>query len=312
VTNDFKAGLPAAKMLFNIVIVTAVYATGAALLIQAGDAFAPWILSLAAGKDANMDNLITQGAITTVGIGPALLALIIGFLGSLANVLLMIVRGVMVTIIMAFLPVLASASGTEMGNQAFKKAQAYLLSFILFKPVAAVIYALGFLLLKDQNPAGRSLGDYGQAIYQIGVGTLTLLMACALLPTMVKFIVPVAGQGVSGMFSGAGLATAVVAVGAPVVALGATAGGAALAGGTAASSALGASSTASGGAAAQAASAAASVPPAATPPVQASEPGQASGTRSDHVASTVHEVNQVVTEAVRRADELSADAGTAL
>lgn len=234
ITNEFRAGVPAIKMVFNVIVVTAVYATGAALLIQAGDAFAPWLLNLAAGKDANMNGLITAGAITTVGVGPALLALIIAFIGSLANVLLMLVRGVMITIIMAFLPVLAASSGTEMGNQAFKKAQAYLLAFILFKPIAAVIYALGILLLKDQAPNGTSLDAYGQAIYQIGVGVLTLLMACALLPTLIKFIVPVAAQGVSGMFSGAGLAAGAVAAGAAVVTLGATAGAAApaLAGGS--------------------------------------------------------------------------------
>lgn len=246
-SNSFRDGMPAVKMIVNLVVVTGVYATATTALILAGDAFAPWIIARATGaQDLDLTQLLTTQAIMTAGVGPGVLLGIVALLGSLANVILMILRGVLVTLVFAFLPALAASSATETGNQAFKKAQAYLLALILFKPVAAVIYALGLLLIRTP-PSFTTTDEAGQALFHVSVGVMTLLIAGLALPAIIKFVAPVAAGGVSSAFSGAGVAAGAVAAGAAVVSLGAGAavGGGAMAGKVASTAAPAAANAAS-------------------------------------------------------------------
>ena len=239
-TQQFSTGMTAVKMIINLIIVTAVYATAFTALITASDAFAPWIVEKATGQGLDLAGMLNVELIMTAGIGPGLLMGILAFLGSLANVIFMLLRAVMIAILFAFLPTLAAASASETGNQAFKKAQGYLLAFVLFKPIAGVIYALGFLTITNP-PTFTNLDDAGKSLFSTAVGVMTLLIASLALPALIKFIVPVAANGTSGAFSGAGMVAAGVAAGGAVVSLGAAAatgggsaaasGGAAVAGG---------------------------------------------------------------------------------
>ncbi|WP_055801406.1 hypothetical protein [Frigoribacterium sp. Leaf263] len=263
-TQQFSTGMMAVKMIINLIIVTAVYATAFKALIAASDAFAPWIVEKATGQDLNLAGMLNVELIMSAGIGPGLLMGVLAFLGSLANVIFMLLRAVMIAILFAFLPTLAAASASETGNQAFKKAQGYLLAFVLFKPIAGVIYALGFLTITDP-PTLSGLDDVGTALFSTSVGVMTLLIASLALPALIKFIVPVAANGTSGAFSGAGMVAAGVAAGGAVVSLRAAAatggasaaaggGSAALTGGKAAAAAGGQSAASSGGQAAAASS----------------------------------------------------------
>lgn len=245
-SNSFRDGIPAVKMIVNLIVVTGVYAAATTALILAGDSFAPWIIERATGtQDLDLTQLLTTQAIMTAGVGPGVLLGIVALLGSLMNVILMILRGVLVTLVFAFLPALAAASATEAGNQAFKKAQGYLLALILFKPVAAVIYALGLLLIRTP-PSFTTTDELGASLYHVSVGVMTLLIAGLALPAIIKFIAPVAAGGVSSAFSGAGLVAGGVAAGAAVVSLGA---GAAAGGAIAAKGAATTASTAGNAAA---------------------------------------------------------------
>ena len=263
-TQQFSTGMTAVKMIINLIIVTAVYATAFTALIAASDAFAPWIVEKATGQDLDLAGMLNVELIMSAGIVPGLLMGVLAFLGSLANVIFMLLRAVMIAILFAFLPTLAAASASETGNQAFKKAQGYLLAFVLFKPIAGVIYALGFLTITNP-PTFRGLDEAGAALFSTAVGVMTLLIASLALPALIKFIVPVAANGTSGAFSGAGMVAAGVAAGGAVVSLGAAAatggasaaaggGSAALTGGNAAAAAGGQSAASSGGQAAAASS----------------------------------------------------------
>jgi type IV secretion system protein TrbL len=255
-TQQFSTGMTAVKMIINLIIVTAVYATAFTALITASDAFAPWIVEKATGQDLDLAGMLNVDLIMTAGIGPGLLMGILAFLGSLANVIFMLLRAVMIAILFAFLPTLAAASASETGNQAFKKAQGYLLAFVLFKPIAGVIYALGFLTITNP-PTFTNLDDAGKSLFSTAVGVMTLLIASLALPALIKFIVPVAANGTSGAFSGAGMVAAGVAAGGAVVSLGAaaaTGGASAAAGGAAAAAGGGGAAAAGGGGAATAAS----------------------------------------------------------
>jgi len=244
ISGDFKGGAPGIKMIVNLILVTGVYTTIVALMLKAGDAFAPWIIEKATGQEMDITAILSVAAIQMTGVGPAFLLVILAFLGSIANALFMLVRGAMISLLVVFLPILAASSASESGQQAWKKANGYLIAFLLFKPVAAVILAVG--LLQVRNPADvLGLDDVGQAIYSVAVGIMTLIMVALALPALVKFIVPVAANGTSMAFSGGAAAAAGVAGGAAVVSLGAAAatGGASVAGGAVASGGAGAASS---------------------------------------------------------------------
>ncbi|QUC01998.1 MULTISPECIES: hypothetical protein [Cellulosimicrobium] len=236
VTHEFRSGAGAVRMIANLIVVSAVLATGFTSLMAAGDAFAPWIVEQVTDDPMSLQGILSVDLFLVTGIGPGLILALLAFLASLANVAFMIVRGALVLVLFAFLPTLAAASGSESGAQAFRKAMSWLLAFILFKPVAGGIYALGILMLKDP-PQIAGLDPNANAIYVTSLAIVILLAAALALPALIKFIAPVAAGGSSGAFSGAAAAAGVVATGAAVVAIGAT-------GGAAAPAAAGAGTTA--------------------------------------------------------------------
>ena len=67
--------------------------------------------------------------------------------------MLMFVRGGMLVLLVGTLPLIAAFSNTEMGLQWFRKATAWLIAFALYKPAAAIVYAVAFKL---GRPAGRA------------------------------------------------------------------------------------------------------------------------------------------------------------
>lgn len=300
-SGDFKGGAPGVKMIVNLIMVTGFYTTAVAVLLKAGDLFAPWIINKATGKDLSMEGLLSVAMFVTPGVGPGLLLVILAFLGAIANVLFMLVRGVMITLLVAFLPILAAGSASETGQQAWNKANGYLIAFLLFKPVAAVILALGLLQITNPTPV-TGLDSAGQSLYQVSLGIMTLFMVALALPALVKFVVPVAANGSSMAFSGGAVAAAGVAAGAAVVTLGAGAatGGAAAGasgmsgatGATGASGAGGAATTGTGAAAStnsagKSGTAAAGTAPAAAPPTGgAPTPGGGAGAGTGTGTST--------------------------
>lgn len=235
-THEFRSGAGAVRMIVNLIVVSAVLATGFTSLMAAGDAFAPWVVERVTGEPMSLQGFMSVDLLLAAGVGPALILALLAFLASLANVAFMLVRGALVLVLFAFLPTLAAASGSESGAQAFRKAMGWLLAFILFKPVAGGIYALGILMLR-QPPQITGLDPAANSIYVTSLAIVILLAAALALPALIKFVAPVAAGGSSGAFSGAGAAAGVVATGAAVVAIGAT-------GGAAAPAAAGAGTTA--------------------------------------------------------------------
>ncbi len=235
-THEFRSGAGAVRMIVNLIVVSAALTTGFTALMAAGDAFAPWIVERVTGEPMSLQGFLTRDLFLATGVGPGLILALLAFLASLANVAFMIVRSALVLVLFAFLPTLAAASGSESGAQAFRKAIGWLLAFILFKPVAGGIYALGILMLR-QPPQISGLDPAANSIYVASLAIVVLLAAALALPALIKFVAPVAAGGSSGAFSGAAATAGLVATGAAVVAIGAT-------GGAAAPAAAGAGTTA--------------------------------------------------------------------
>ena len=126
---------------------------------------------------------------------------ILAFIGSVVQIMLMLVRGGMLVLLVGTLPLIAAFSNTEMGLQWFRKASAWLLAFALYKPAAAIIYAVAFDLAGQQG--ALSLLD----------GVMMLLLAILALPALMRFLVPATsalagGGGTGAMLVGAAGAAA--------------------------------------------------------------------------------------------------------
>jgi len=230
----------------NLILATTAYATGISLLLTASDEFSKWIVERSTDGNVDLTQMLSTGTALLASPGTAFLLFILLLLGAVINLLFMYFRDVMFLLLSTFIVALAAASGSEQGRQAWRKANGWLIALLLFKPVAAGIYSLGFRMLVEGRAEGEEV-SITEAMHSTLIALLILLLAALALPALVKFIVPAAGVGAGAFSGGAALGAGVtLAAGAAVVA--GTGGAAAAAGG--AGAAMGVGAGASGAAAA--------------------------------------------------------------
>ena len=202
------------RFLATYTLVSAGAATAASVVIGGADQMAAWFINQAdAGSSfsthlAQLLGITGQAGGFTTGLAAtattAVIAIVLGllaFLGSVIQIMLMLVRGGMLVLLVGTLPLIAAFSNTEMGHQWFRKATAWLLAFALYKPAAAIIYAVAFKLGGQQG--ALALLD----------GVMMLILAILALPALLRFLVPAtsalaAGGGTGVMLAGAAGAAA--------------------------------------------------------------------------------------------------------
>ena len=250
-----------ATPIVNMILAATAYGAGIGLLLTASDEFSKWIVERSTGGDVDLTQMLTSSAVLVSSLGTAFLLFILLLLGAIMNLLFMYFRDVMFLILSAFIVVLAAASGSEQGRQAWRKANGWLIALLLYKPVAAGIYSLGFrILVSGSAPEGEE-ATVPEAMHSTLIALLILLLAALALPALIKFIVPAAGVGAGAFSGGAALGAGVtIAAGAAVLAgaggtataasgAGAAMGGGAgaVGGGSGAAAAAGGGTTAGGG-----------------------------------------------------------------
>lgn len=220
-SQDVKQGMITSfSPIVALIVVTGVYMAAIPMLLESGDAFGGWLLERSVGQDADISILAaTLGTPAMMNsLGMVLLMALLMLLGSIVNFVFMIFRDVMLLILVAFIPVIAAATGSQTGKQAFTKANGWLIALLLFKPVAAGIYALG-LRLFAMDAETETLGEEANEMAMAMIGLLILCLAGLALPALIKFIVPAAATGAAAFSGGAALgAAASVAGGAAVLA----------------------------------------------------------------------------------------------
>jgi len=254
-TGRSEHGSEAVKMLVRLIAVTAAGAGIVDILIKAGDVFSPWIISSATGApfEQTAPSLLTNEGLLAMTPLLTIIVAIFALFGAGAMVIFMILRGALLIILIAVWPLSASLTSTEQGVQWYKKINAYLIAFVLLRPVASIIYAAGFLLIHDAHDFQTT--DPGVSALMASLTGMAILAVAGLsLPALLRFVAPATAAG-SGAMTGAAVMGAAVAVGAAAVTMGAgaAAGGAgAGAGGASGGGASGAASASSGGAGASA------------------------------------------------------------
>lgn len=206
------------RLLFNIIASTTVVLGMTIMLVEFSDRASPWLMMKIAGMgESEYAGLAKDEAFAKrlIGIDPgggtqalgnlaliAILMLVLTTIGVLMQWIFLIVRSPILIIMVAFVPIFAAASGTRQGQERLRKSLMFLLAFILYKPVVAVIYGVGLRLMKAEDQTS-------DPIFQFLWGSMIILMAAVALPAMVNLFVREAGEGSSSAFSGAaGLAAA--------------------------------------------------------------------------------------------------------
>jgi len=199
-----RSSRPAGEAFKGLMILVLVSGAGVAAvnaLVLFSDSYSTWILERS--TDGQLGERMAKLALisTTVpGLGPGLLLIValLGILASIAQIGLMLVRVGVVTIFAGLLPLAAAGTGTQTGMEWFKRIVAWLLAFILYKPVAATVYASAFLLIGDGKDATSVLS-----------GFFMLILSIIALPAMLRLITPMVGAAVAaGAGAGGGMAAA--------------------------------------------------------------------------------------------------------
>ena len=236
-----------ATPIVNLILAATAYAVGIGVLLTASDEFSKWIVQRSTGGEVDLTQMLPTVSALIASPGTAFLLYILLLLGSIINLLFMYFRDVMFLILSVFIVVLAAASGSEQGRQAWRKANGWLVALLLFKPVAAGIYSLGLRILAPTGTPEGQEPSVPEAMHATLIALLIMLLAALALPALIKFIVPAAGVGAGAFSGGAALGAGVtLAAGAAVLAGTGGAGAAAAAAGKgAATTTQGASTSAS-------------------------------------------------------------------
>lgn len=208
-------------------IIKMVVVSGAAfkvidLMIDASDAFSKWVIETAIGAADGkfVTKLLNVASIQPNGIGWALIALgcLVGIAANLIQFAMMECREAILPLVAGIIPLAASAALTDWGQQWLRKTTSWVISFIMMKPAAAIIYAVAIKMVSGANldpaqrykqqanqligvagrvlPGGVSVGeDMGMFIR----GLIMMVLAAVALPALIRLITPAAeAMGVGG------------------------------------------------------------------------------------------------------------------
>ena len=212
------------RSLITLAVAAALSIGVAQALIEFGDQFSACLVTTAlhddgSGWTCNFDNMAANGkafgdsmaallgfsaAAGPIGIGLMITIGILTIIAGVIQIVLMIVRTAMLILLLGVLPIAAAATNTEMGRAWFKKIISWLLAFILYKPVAAIVYATA-IRLTSNNGAGLKFTDkdVGGQIMNMVTGVTMLVLALFALPALMRFIVPMVAATASGAGAGA-------------------------------------------------------------------------------------------------------------
>ncbi|MFJ6378011.1 hypothetical protein ACIQH9_20115 [Pseudarthrobacter oxydans] len=210
----------AAKSLLMVFLVTTAGTTLMQVAIPAGDAFSKYILDEAGVTVQGYEQLgPAAGAVSQIGPGLAIVAGIFGVIATLLQWVIMIVRATVLPLLVTIWPVAAAAAMIRGAEQSFSKVTMWLVAFLLYKPIAAIIYAFAWKLKSGGDGIGGVIN-----------GMLLLVLAVVALPALMKLLSPAtaamgsAAGGTMALGAGAAVVTAGVAAGAAVATGGASAG----------------------------------------------------------------------------------------
>ncbi|MFB6723532.1 hypothetical protein ACFCV3_25355 [Kribbella sp. NPDC056345] len=187
------------KALLTMVVVNAGLLFVTSTLINASDQFSSWIIGRAlAANDHDFAKELTLTMVDPLKDPGELLgfALVI-FIGilmvitAIIQLALMIVRYGMLILLVGIFPLTAAATNTEVGMMWFKRSLAWLGGFIIYKPVAALIYAAAITMISTPAvPEGVTAEKGAPELMNLMMGITMMLLAVVALPAILRFVSP--------------------------------------------------------------------------------------------------------------------------
>ncbi|MBO2464939.1 hypothetical protein [Actinomadura violacea] len=126
-------------------------------------------------------------SVTTLGPGPVILFGLFVFTVGLVQLVMLFIRQAAIPVLAMLMPVAAAGQvGGQISRQWLIRLWTSLFAIVLYKPLAALIFAVGFLEVNQ-----------GQGFWEIVRGLTTLVLAIMALPTLMKIFQPIVGAAVS-------------------------------------------------------------------------------------------------------------------
>jgi hypothetical protein len=206
-----QRGAPLKDLLRSLLTLTLVSGLGLgviSILVIAADAFSVSIIARSTDGKGFAESMKILVVTSQTGVGVFILIILglIGLIASLVQIVLMVVRSGMLVILAGILPTTAAFSNTEMGRQWFQKAVGWTIAFILYKPAAAIVYSVAFLLMGNTSGQDALVGSI--------TGFTLMIVALFALPALMRFVTPMVGAVASGSGAAAGAAAGAMATGA--------------------------------------------------------------------------------------------------
>lgn len=168
-----------AKGLGRLVAATFVLLPAMALGAKFGDAYSGWVIDQGAGGQFGAHVLNVVAGLSQLTPGLLLVVAVLGVLSALVQIVLMFLRVGVLIVLAGVVPLLAAGSSTQTGEHAYKRALHWMLAFLLYKPLAATLYATAFYAVGTKDGVVQSLAGY----------TLILLAILAL-PALLALVHP--------------------------------------------------------------------------------------------------------------------------
>lgn len=161
--------------LLRYFLVNALGITLIAGALQASDALSSWLVAQSMNDFAtHMQGLLSSAVLSNPF---ALLALgAVGFILAVIQWLLGFLRQAGILVLAVMLPLAASGSLTQSTRIWLNRMLPWMVSLIVYKPCAALIYAVGFSFMAN-----------GQDLSTVLTGIMILILACIAMPTLLKF-----------------------------------------------------------------------------------------------------------------------------
>lgn len=174
--------------LLVMAVMTAVGLTLLNGLLIASDALTEQILDSSLSRDLGERVSAMLGlSVAAFGPVPVILFGVVVFAVAVVQLVMLFIRQAAIPVLAMLLPVAAAGQvGGRISRQWLVRLWTSLLAIVAYKPLAALIFAVGFL----ETGEGRGFWD-------IVRGLTTLVLAILALPTLMKVFTPIVGQAVS-------------------------------------------------------------------------------------------------------------------
>ncbi|MFD0855441.1 hypothetical protein ACFQ07_24580, partial [Actinomadura adrarensis] len=166
---------------FELALTVLLLATAVNLANVGADRYSMWVVGQTVPEGGWSEEIDTAFEASDSTLGAIALYTMFGvaaLISSLIQFFMMAFRSGVLVVLVGILPVLAASRFSEYGNNAYRKCIGWLISYIVYKPVAATVYAAAMLFITSDYGADKIIG-------------LTLMIgAVFVLPMVLRAVMP--------------------------------------------------------------------------------------------------------------------------